>query len=57
MHEQWRRFIADQSGATAVEYGVLCSCIFLVIIVAVTNFGTAATGMFNRVSNAITSTP
>jgi Flp pilus assembly pilin Flp len=57
MGEQWRRFIADQSGATAVEYAVLCGCIFLAVVGAIMNFGAAATNMFNHVSTAVNGTP
>jgi pilus assembly protein Flp/PilA len=55
--EPCRRFLADESGATAVEYGLICSCIFLVMIAAVTNFGAAATNMFNHIANAISNAP
>jgi pilus assembly protein Flp/PilA len=57
MRESWRRFIADQSGATAVEYAVICSCIFLVAVSAIAAFGSAATNMFNNLSNSIVATP
>lgn len=46
-----RRFIArfaqDQSGATAIEYGLIISLIFLVIVSAVTAFGNRASTIFN----------
>ena len=51
MRESFRRFLADQGGATAVEYCVICGCIFLVIIAAMVNFGSAAGNMFNNLSN------
>ena len=51
----FRRFLVDTSGATAVEYAVICGCIFLVIIAAMINFGAAATNMFNNLSNAVDS--
>jgi Flp pilus assembly pilin Flp len=57
MQGQWRRFLADQSGATAVEYSVLCGFIFLAVVAAIVNFGAAATGMFNKLSNAVAGTP
>lgn len=57
MREGFRRFLVDTSGSTAVEYSVICGCIFLVIIAAVVNFGAAATNMFNNLSNAVQGTP
>jgi pilus assembly protein Flp/PilA len=57
MREGFRRFLTDTRGATAVEYGVICACIFLVVVAALVNFGAAATNMFNNVSNAVGGTP
>ena len=57
MREGFRRFLTDMSGSTAVEYSVICACIFLVVIAALVNFGAAATNMFNHVSNAVAGTP
>ncbi len=57
MREGFRRFLSDTRGATAVEYSVICACIFLVVIAALVNFGAAATNMFNHVSNAVGGTP
>lgn len=48
-----RRFGRDQSGATSLEYGLIISLIFLVIISAVTAFGNHSTGVFNKAMNAI----
>lgn len=48
-----RRFLADESGATAIEYGLICGMIFLVIITAVTLFASRATDMFDYVSSTI----
>ncbi len=53
-----RRFIArilrDDSGATAIEYGLICALIFLVILGSVVAFGNAATTVFNTAITAIT---
>lgn len=38
--------IADERGATAVEYGLFVALIALVIIGAVTLFGQSVTGLF-----------
>jgi Flp pilus assembly pilin Flp len=57
MHDQWLRFLADESAATAVEYAVICSCMFLAIVGAIINFGAAATNMFNLIASNVSSTP
>ena len=44
------RLGSDASGATAVEYGLILSLIFLAMIGAVQGFGVAATDMWNDVS-------
>ena len=48
-----RDFTADQAGATAIEYGLIVSLIFLVILGAVTAFGNNATNMYNTISSTI----
>ena len=55
--ESFRRFVADTSAATAVEYAVICGCIFLAVVAAMVNFGAATTNMFNNLSNAVDGTP
>lgn len=47
------RFRRDDSGATAVEYGLILALMFLVIISALHAFGDAADGLFQRTMNAI----
>lgn len=42
-----RRFLRDDSGATSLEYGLIISLIFLVILSALTAFGGAGSGIFN----------
>lgn len=49
-----RRFLKDDSGATAIEYGLIVGMIFLVIVGAVTLFATNATATFDRISEAVT---
>ncbi len=48
-----RRFLRDEEGVTAIEYGLIAALIALVIIVAVTNAGTALNGVFTRVATAL----
>jgi pilus assembly protein Flp/PilA len=44
------RFVRDQSGATAIEYGLIASCIAIAIIAAVKGVGTNLNSTFNNVS-------
>ena len=48
------RFIKDQSGATAIEYGLIAAGISVAIIAAVQGLGTKLTGTFTKVGNALT---
>jgi pilus assembly protein Flp/PilA len=50
-----RRFWTDESGATSIEYGLICLLIFLVIVTAVRGVSTQVSGQFNAVSNGMTS--
>lgn len=47
------RFQRDESGATAIEYGLIISLIFLAIVGSLTIFGNTSSGLFNRAMNAI----
>lgn len=40
------RFLRDDSGATAIEYGLIAGLVFLAIITAVGAFTSKAVGMF-----------
>ena len=46
-------FVKDESGATAIEYGLLGSLISVVIIMAVTAIGTELQAMFNHVGTSL----
>jgi pilus assembly protein Flp/PilA len=47
------RFVRDESGATAIEYGLIAALISVVIITAITAVGTQLTKTFNTVSTAL----
>ncbi len=47
------RFVADESGATAIEYGLIVALIAVVIIGAVTTLGSNLNGTFTKAGNAI----
>ena len=48
------RFAQDESGVTAIEYGLIAGLISVVIIAAVTLVGTNLTGKFTAISTALT---
>ena len=47
------RLMRDDSGATAIEYGLIAALISVVIITAVTLVGTNLTGTFTKVATAL----
>ena len=48
------RFFRNESGATAIEYGLIAAGIAVVIIPVVQALGTNLQATFNTVSNALT---
>ncbi len=51
--EKLGNFFKDESGAAAVEYGLLVALIAVVIIGAVTTLGTTLSTKFHSVSSSI----
>jgi len=51
--ERIKNFFKDESGATAVEYGLMVALIAVVIIAAVTTLGTNLSDKFTEVSGAV----
>jgi len=48
------KFLKDEEGVTAIEYGLIAALIAVVIILAVTSVGTNLTAVFNRVAAELT---
>jgi pilus assembly protein Flp/PilA len=48
-------FLKDESGATAIEYGLIAALIGVVIITVVTNVGNEIKGTFTDVDNGLKS--
>ena len=48
-----QRFIQDESGATAIEYGLIAALIALVIIGVVTTLGTTLSGKFSTIATSV----
>jgi pilus assembly protein Flp/PilA len=47
------RFVAEEDGATAVEYGLMVALIAVVIIGAVTLLGGNLNDLFNQIAGAL----
>jgi pilus assembly protein Flp/PilA len=47
------RFMKDESGATAIEYGLIAACISVAIITVVQGVGSSLNTTFTSVSNAL----
>ena len=54
MKTLFARFVTDESGVTAMEYGLIAALIAVVIITAVTLVGTDLQAVFNAVAAALT---
>ena len=48
-----KRFLSDQSGATAIEYGLIAAGISLAIIAAVNGLGTTLNTNFNSINTSL----
>jgi pilus assembly protein Flp/PilA len=48
-----RRLVADESGASMVEYGLMIALVAAAAVAAVTALGTALSGQFNSVAGSI----
>jgi len=53
MSNIFRNFIKDESGATAIEYGLIAALIAVVIITGVTAVGTGLSTTFNNLSTSL----
>jgi len=53
MSNIFRNFIKDESGATAIEYGLIAALIAVVIIGGVTAVGTGLSTTFNNLSGSL----
>ena len=47
------RFMNDESGATAIEYGLIAALISVGIIAAATFLGNGLSGLFNGIGNKL----
>jgi pilus assembly protein Flp/PilA len=47
------RFVRDESGATAIEYGLIAALIAVVIITALTTLGTTLNAKFQSIATTL----
>jgi len=50
----FKRFASDESGATAIEYGLIATLIGVAIILGASAVGTNLNGVFNALSGKMT---
>ena len=51
------RFVKNESGATAIEYGLIAALISVVIIGVLTTLGSNLNAKFTQISDNLASTP
>ncbi|KRE00522.1 pilus assembly protein [Bosea sp. Root670] len=56
MTNLFARFVKDESGATAIEYGLIAALIAVGIIIAATNLGTELSSIFQRIADKLQNT-
>lgn len=53
MKKLFARFAKDESGATAIEYGLIAALIAVVLITVLTNIGSSLNTKFTAVNTAL----
>ena len=53
MYSFIKDFANDDSGATAIEYGLIAALVSVAAVTALTNVGTSLDGMFSTVSSTL----
>jgi pilus assembly protein Flp/PilA len=48
-----KRFVQDESGATAIEYGLIAALVSVAAILALQSLGSSLNSMFTRVSDTL----
>jgi len=48
-------FLRDESGATAIEYGLIAGLVSVAIILALTSLGTELSSLFDRIATEVSS--
>ncbi|MFN8946234.1 MAG: Flp family type IVb pilin [Alphaproteobacteria bacterium] len=50
-----RRFAADESGTTAIEYGIIVGMIFLAVVASIEFVTSSTNAMYNHIETSIKS--
>ncbi|WP_066479984.1 MULTISPECIES: Flp family type IVb pilin [unclassified Sphingomonas] len=53
MKNQVRRLIADQKGATAIEYGLIVSLVVIAMVASLSSVGSVTSEIWNNVSTKV----
>jgi len=53
MLTKFKQFVANESGATAIEYALIASLIAIALVTVLTNLGTKLSAEFSEVSSAL----
>jgi pilus assembly protein Flp/PilA len=51
------RFVKDESGVTAIEYGLIAAATGLVLVAVMPDLKLALSGIFNKINSGLNSTP
>jgi pilus assembly protein Flp/PilA len=57
MQTLFSRFVRDESGVTAIEYGLIAALISVVIITAAAAVGTQLSNVFNAIAGQLAAAP
>ncbi len=55
MYKKLAKFLTDEDGATAIEYGLIAALVSVAAIGALTAMGNSLSTMFNTVSSSLSS--
>ena len=53
MYDSIKNFANDESGATAIEYGLIAALVSVAAVTALTSVGTSLNNMFTTVSDTL----
>jgi pilus assembly protein Flp/PilA len=51
------RFVQDESGVTAIEYGLIAAATGLVLVATMPALKTALSGIFNKINSGLSTSP
>ncbi|WP_063838514.1 Flp family type IVb pilin [Methylobacterium variabile] len=52
-----KHFVGDESGATAIEYGLIATLIAIAVITAVSTLGNNLSSQFNKIADKLVKSP